>query len=222
MDMVVDSVRDVLYVAGGFTGFGNTICRGVAEWNDTVWRPVGTGIDTLWGTWCLEIFNGELYAGGANETVSSQGDTLKNIYKFDGTKWVDVDGGANLAVMDMAVYNGNLYVGGYFTQVGNGVQASKIACYGTTCPTSVGISEYSSSLPFSVYPNPTREFINVTTGENRELFFEIYNVTGVLIDQRKFYKELQYSTSGLPSGYYTIRLSELNGNVVGTKILEVN
>ncbi len=139
MALAVDTVRDVLYAAGGFRQVGGTTAYGIAMWNDTIWSPVGSGTDTLWGTQCLAIYNGELYAGGANITITSQGDTLRNIYKYNGIKWVGVDGGANNSVLSMGVYQGNLFVGGSFLQVGHGINASRIACYGTTCPLGVGV-----------------------------------------------------------------------------------
>lgn len=38
------------------------------------------------------------------------------------TKWVSVDSGANNSVLNIATYNGNLYVDGQFWQVGYGVR----------------------------------------------------------------------------------------------------
>jgi hypothetical protein len=221
-DMVVDSVNDILYVSGGFTGFGNTICRGVAMWNDTNWSPVGSGLDTLWGTQCLEMFNGELYAGGANVTVTTFGDTINNIYKYDGTKWISVDGGANNTVMDLAVFNGNLYVGGYFSGVGNGTNANKIACYGSTCPVSVGIAENADMLPFKMYPNPTGDVLYVETPDSRELTFCLKNAEGRTIFEQTFTKRLEYSTANLSRGAYFVHVfsSDLKVTHVEKLIIE--
>lgn len=210
-ELLVDSINDVLYAGGEFSYIGNTICRGVAVWNDVNWSPVGSGLDTLWGTRCLEMFNGELYAGGGNVTTTTQGDTINNIYKFNGTKWVSVDGGANSTVMDMSVYGGNLYIGGYFSQVGYSTPANKIACYGTTCPTSVGIHEYSSAEIFKVYPNPASEVIIVQTSLIGDVYFTLQDVNGNIISQTTFDTKVEFSTIGIAAGIYTICVKSVDG-----------
>lgn len=211
MDMVVDTARDVLYVAGGFSGFNNTVALGVAQWNDTTWTTVGTGLDTLWGTQCLAMFNGELYAGGGNVTVTTQGDTINNIYKFDGVKWTSADGGANNTVMDMAVYNGNLYVGGYFSQVGNGIPASKIACYGNTCPTSVAVAENPPAISFKMFPNPNKEVLRIEADEPGQLFFRLVDLSGKVMAEKKFSGKFEYNTALLASGTYIVQVSLVGG-----------
>lgn len=208
----VDTVNDLLYVAGQFTYAGDSVVFGVAVWNDTVWRPVGTGLDTLWATTDLEMFNGELYACGATVTVTTYGDTLRNIYKFNGTKWVSVDGGANNSVIMMEVFQNNLYAAGGFVTEFGGVPANGIACYGTTCPTSVGIPEQPPPIPFQMYPNPNDDVLHITTQDPSELVFRLYNSTGQLVAEEKFRGQLEYSTKELASGNYTVQISLPDGS----------
>jgi trimeric autotransporter adhesin len=220
-DMVVDTVRDVLYVGGGFTNTRDTTVFGIAQWNDSIWLPVGTGLDTLWGTRCLEVYNGELYAGGVNVTTTSQGDTIRNIYKFNGIKWVSVDGGANSDVYQLAVFQGNLYVGGSFWQVGYGINASRIACYGSTCPTSVGISEEPPSVPFKMFPNPTKDILRIETEEPNPLVFRLVDLNGKLIVEKNFTGKLEYNTKSLAVGTYLVQVSLEGGTRIHTEKLVV-
>lgn len=215
--LLVDSANDVLYAAGGFTSIGNTICRGVAVWNDTIWKPVGSGLDTLWGTMCLAMFNGELYAGGANVGTTTTGDTLHNIYKFNGIKWVEVSGGANNTVTAMMTYQSNLYVAGYFSQVGNGIPVNHIACYGTTCPTSVGIDETPPPVTFQLYPNPADDFLHIESNESQPLEFQLSDMNGKTVIDQTFQNKADISLRGLPAGTYLVRVSLQNGERTGTE-----
>ncbi len=207
----VDSVNDLLYASGAFTYAGDSVAFGVAVWNDTVWRPVGTGLDTLWATTDLEMFNGELYACGATVTVTTYGDTLRNIYKFNGTKWVSVDGGANNSVLMMEVFQNNLYAGGGFVTEFGGVPANHIACYGTTCPTSVGVDEQPSPVPFTMFPNPNDDVLHITTPDPDELIFRLYSSNGQLVKEEKFRSQLDYSTAELAAGTYIVQVSLEDG-----------
>jgi hypothetical protein len=220
--LVVDTVNDVLYAAGEFTNIGSTICRGVAVWNDTTWKPVGSGQDTLWGTRCLALFNGELYAGGANEGTTTTGDTIRNIYKFNGTKWVNVAGGANAFVFQLCVYDGNLYVGGGFTQVGNGMPANKIACFGSTCPTSVDIAEISPPVAFQLYPNPADDFLHIESNESQPLEFQLSDMNGKTVIEQTFQNKADISLKGLPAGTYLAHVSLKDGTRKGTQKIVVH
>lgn len=209
--LIVDTVNDVLYVGGGFTRAGDATAYGVAVWNDSIWAPVGVGTDTLWGTRCLAMYNGNIVAGGANVTITSLGDTIRNVYTYDGTKWTSLDGGTSNSVLEMCVYNGNLYVGGGFSQVGYGIPANRIACYGTTCPTSVGISEQPPPVPFSMYPNPADDVLHITAQDPGELIFRMYNSSGQLVKEQKFRSQLDYSTAELAAGVYTVQVCLKDG-----------
>jgi hypothetical protein len=80
------------------------------------WSPIGGG--TNW-EYSLVVYNNELYAG---EQSGNGGHGLK---KFNGTTWSDL-GAINGTVNALAVYNGNLIVGGSFTLAG-GLDMSNIA-----------------------------------------------------------------------------------------------
>jgi hypothetical protein len=121
-----------LYAAGIFTFAEGKVCNGIARWNGVEWNPAGEGI--AWGTiFVLAVYNNELYAGGSFSRLG--GVTCNNIGKYNGTSWSAVGSGAAGSscvsisgghVIDMEVYNNELYVVGQFTQM-DGIPANKIA-----------------------------------------------------------------------------------------------
>ncbi len=92
------------------------------SWNGSGWQTKGTvegdsygslpGIPKLWST--IE-YNGEIYVGGNFAKVNSQDDTSIARYNATTGFWSDVYGPNGVhcgEVLAMAVYNGELYVGG--------------------------------------------------------------------------------------------------------------
>ena len=58
-----------LYIGGRFWSVSG---RNVARWNGTTWIPVGYGMDLSGNVLALEIYNGELYAGGTFHQADNQ------------------------------------------------------------------------------------------------------------------------------------------------------
>jgi len=157
--MVVDSTANVLYVSGGFghAGSMNTLAIGVARWDGTTWSAVGN--DTLNATSVLEMYHGELYAGGSNVMVTINGEQLNNIYRWDGSQWHSVGGGTNNTVFALKAYKDNLYVGGAFTQAGSTV-VNYIAKWFSPDVTSVEEKKNDIQYLGNTIPNP---FSNTTS-----------------------------------------------------------
>lgn len=157
--MVVDSVADILYVAGAFghAGSMNTLAIGVAKWNGNVWSAVGS--DTLDETRVLEMYHNELYAGGSHAQVGINGESLKYIYRWDGSQWHSVGGGTNETVTALEVYKDTLYVGGGFTQAGS-IPANYIAKWFS--PNETAVKEKKNEIEYlgNNIPNP---FNNTTS-----------------------------------------------------------
>ena len=113
-----------LYAGGEFTFAGSTTAYNIAKWNGVNWTTVGTGIGSAqqWGVVsALAVYNGELYAGGFFTIAGGQ--NAKSIAKWNGTTWSAVGPGLTYFsttsyVGEMAVYNGELIVGGGFTDAG--------------------------------------------------------------------------------------------------------
>ncbi|MEO5571174.1 MAG: hypothetical protein ABIT08_11215, partial [Bacteroidia bacterium] len=76
------------------------------------------------------IYNGDLYVAGD----FNGGPGKKDIARFNGTNWVSVGGGfsgPNSWMNDLEIYQGNLYVSGYF-QTSNGDPGNNIAIWNGT------------------------------------------------------------------------------------------
>lgn len=120
-----------LYAGGSFTIAGGTTVSNIAKWNGLNWSSVGIGIPacniatstmSYSPYWCYPYngvgilceYNNELYAGNCTN----------GIVKWNGTSWVALGGGLTNGgvnptfIRGMAVYNGKLIVGGYFSSAG--------------------------------------------------------------------------------------------------------
>ncbi|MBD3401834.1 hypothetical protein GF420_02980 [candidate division GN15 bacterium] len=109
-----------LIVAGLSKSFADgTTGHGILSWNGTSWSRLGNGVD--YRIYALEVFNGDLYAAGDFDEV---GETdANNIARWNGTSWSVLDDGledpgSNARVNDLTVFDGNLMVGGSFSQAG--------------------------------------------------------------------------------------------------------
>ena len=118
-----------LYAAGYFTSIGGISANNIAKWNGSSWSPVssgmsGTYLGTYSGVFELTVYNGELYAAGRFTSAGSN--IVNNIAKWNATSWSAVGTGLTNAggyvwpeANALAVYNGELYAGGYFNTAGS-------------------------------------------------------------------------------------------------------
>ena len=127
------------YIGGDFTAVGNVLAKRVAKWNGTVWSPLGAGVGSAapGAVNALAVAgNGDVYAGG--DFTTAGGVTANRVAKWDGTAWSALGAGAANGLNGGYIYalavagNGDVYVGGGFTQAG-GVAADNVAKWnGTT------------------------------------------------------------------------------------------
>lgn len=138
----------VLVAGGSFEVAGNAVAGHVAAWDGTRWSPLGAGPPTevIYGftsgsVTTLGVYNGELLAGVASHTTEysplSAGEVL---YRWDGASWVGAGTGikgapplyyspsslVSAGAGALAVYQGQLIVGGHFATV-NGQPAGGLA-----------------------------------------------------------------------------------------------
>ncbi len=153
-----------LIVAGAFDTVGGIPAANIAMWNGTSWSALGSGIKFRTHVWnytggivhSLAVYNGELYATGTFDTAG--GIQANSIAKWDGNSWSAVGGGipgfallgpndtTGTVVNAMAVYNGELYVGGSYTLAG-GVSVSDIAKWNGSSWSAVGAGIGNTQLP---------------------------------------------------------------------------
>lgn len=121
-----------LYAGGTFTSAGGSAIGGIARWNGTQWRPLGSGLAAVSQpnafpvVYSMAVYNGELVVAGSFLTAG--GITMNNIARWNGTSWnpASMAGGVSSGISSLVVHNGELYAGGSFTTIG-GVAANMVA-----------------------------------------------------------------------------------------------
>ena len=111
-----------VYVGGLFTTAGGLPANMVAKWDGASWTKLGAGIQGT-AVFALAVIGNRLYAGG--QFTSAGGVAATNLACWDGTSWTAMGSGNTAngtspigAVMAMAVWGNDLYVGGTFQCVG--------------------------------------------------------------------------------------------------------
>jgi hypothetical protein len=111
------AIDNTLYCMGLYDNIGGITANAIATWDGTQWHdvhdfppnPLGN-INTISS---VESYQGELYVGGSFNVQNGR----KEIAKWDGMNWVDLQGGINGGMADvrcMVSFNNELYVGGWF------------------------------------------------------------------------------------------------------------
>ena len=114
-------VGNTLYVAGIFTNVGGVAVTGIAKWDGTTWSSIGfNGMATV-----LAVDGNNLYVGGAFTNTAIGGLTATNIAYWDGSAWHALGNGlgiyssSSFGVSAIAIQNGQVYAGGFFTNSGS-------------------------------------------------------------------------------------------------------
>lgn len=114
----------ILYAGGSFSYAGASNYEKLVRWVDHAWEPIGQGIEGNDVRSILPVAGGGVYIAGDFSSVTQPDGTGLIAYSFaswDGTAWdtfgTGVNGTVNTMVMDT---NGNLFIGGSFTQDGSG------------------------------------------------------------------------------------------------------
>ncbi|MEZ4650237.1 MAG: hypothetical protein R3E97_15930 [Candidatus Eisenbacteria bacterium] len=112
---------DELIVGGDFSRAGRK-AQSIAAWDGQSWSPLGDGLEGTVRS--LAVHGGDLYAGGQFALNDSTGSYLARWDDATET-WVDF-GNASDDVRDMLSWNGSLYIGGDFSNIG-GVSVGRVA-----------------------------------------------------------------------------------------------
>jgi hypothetical protein len=117
-----------LIAAGSFTSAAGVPVSNIARWNGTSWAGLGAGIGSG-NVASLAVYEDNLIAGGYFTTAGSV--NAMSIAQWDGKDWSPLGGGFMSGsgvggVSVLAIHNGELIAGGYFTQAG-GAAAGNIA-----------------------------------------------------------------------------------------------
>ena len=107
-----------LYVGGHFTKAGNIFAIRTAKWDGVAWS---TGAGSIRGfVGAILVVGSDVYVGGTFDYLG-----LSNIGRWNGT-WDNLDGGANLHVIALAEFDGEIYAAGTFRFMG-GVDVHHVA-----------------------------------------------------------------------------------------------
>ena len=116
-------INNQLCIGGTFTRAGNVPLHLFASWSGTNWVDYNLGIDSnfIGGVFCFELYKNNFYVGGnilfnpTSEMDILRWDSL-NSYKMG----AGIFGGLS-EIATMAIFNDELYVGGYFRQIDGNV-----------------------------------------------------------------------------------------------------
>jgi trimeric autotransporter adhesin len=158
-----------VYAGGAFTQLGDgTSARYIAKWNGTTWSnlPCSDGSDGVdYHVHAIAVSGTDLYIGG-DFTQLGDGTSARYIAKWNGTTWSNLpcsDGsnGVNGIVKTIAVSGSDIFVGGAFTQLGDGTSAKYIAKWnGATW----------SNLPCSGISNGVNGNVNAVTVNGTDVY----------------------------------------------------
>ncbi len=102
-----------LYVGGQFLAAGSVAASSVARWDGAAWHALGDGLDGI--VYDLMWWNGDLYACG--EFLHTGEVTVNRVARWDGETWHALAdglyGGPYVYQYALAVYDGQLWCGGY-------------------------------------------------------------------------------------------------------------
>src|SRR5579859_954798 len=113
-----------IYAGGNFSYAGTSGMTNIAYWDGGTWHAMGNPFN---GTVdALQFYGGYLYAGGGFTNSALH---LTNIARWDGSVWSAVPGGeADRLVSDFAIGGTNLFICGFFTQIG-GIAATNVVSF---------------------------------------------------------------------------------------------
>jgi len=174
--------HDELYMSGNY--FVGSPSNYIVKWNDTILSAVG---NEFYGeAWHLRVIGDKLFAAGGIDTADGI-PIHDNLAVWDGSHWSDFSNDTfNNGVMDVAVYNNELYVVGAFTKI-NGDSIGGVAKYQGWY---LGMNDVKKKQgEVVVYPNPTTTTLRLhlsspATHEASPLTIRITDVLG-----EELYKE---------------------------------
>ncbi len=187
-----------------------------------------------WGTpggpeggpiYAFATFDTVLYIGGQISYVTNinTNDTgyfpINNVVSciYDTTNggmdtWDTIGGGVNNTVYALALYKGQLYAGGAFTQYYEGIKnkskgytANHIAVYKAQKP--AGLNSLLNNQTFKIYPNPLSTSSTVSFNEAGDHYLELDDITGRKLRTMES-TDTQYAIDrdGLAQGVYLLKV----------------
>ena len=112
-----------LFVGGSFSSAGGVQARNIARWDGANWHSLGSGSTngTLGAVNAIAIDGNDVYVGG-DFSLLAGGATARRVARWDGNAWHSLEengvNGVNNRVTRLAIHQGMLLVGGFFSKAG--------------------------------------------------------------------------------------------------------
>jgi len=103
-----------LYAAGAFNQSGSAQVHYVGRWNGSAWEGLGSQIEEAEYIYAMTVYENQLICAGYTYSPSN-----RNLVAWDGANWSEFQGGADSEILAVCVWNGDLYAGGVFSQIGS-------------------------------------------------------------------------------------------------------
>lgn len=116
---------------------------------------------------------------------------------------VDID---HITNVDIALSNGNIYV--VWQDDNSGTVKFRS---GTYSPSTTGLDEVNQQ-PILIYPNPSKEFLNIKAKDNSQFSLKIFNTLGAIVYSGTQKSDFQLSISDWTNGIYLIQINTISNS----------
>lgn len=216
----------LLYVAGSFADFppnGNpeNPGTGILTWDGENWAQLGSGTRGAGNPsiYSLTWIHDTLYVSGRFDRI---GDVpTGRVARWDGMRWCSLVPPEYFYpdIGPVGSYRDTLIVGGSFVVAGpdsiNRIAKWVTGSYVDTCSTSVGLPERESTVPFSVFPNPTATSFSLRGLSPRTTAIEMHDVLGHMV-LRSIAPTKLIDVGSLPAATYFVTALDRTGLPLGT------
>ena len=185
-EMVV--YKNELYICGYFRAAAGNAGNKIMRWDGAQWNDVSGGLCSSADIAVdMMVYNDKLYVVGIFNCVGN-GLPANNIATWDGERWCSFGNSTfNNKISSIAEYEGEIYVGGGFTEV-DGQPCHYFAKYvgdhsTDTCSAPILAAPEPSSKGFKLWPNPATDMLQLQAPEPIEAVW-VFDATG-----RQVYRE---------------------------------
>ncbi|GAA3595815.1 PQQ-dependent sugar dehydrogenase [Flavivirga amylovorans] len=198
-----------IYIGGNFAIAGGNNVNRIAKWNkaSTNWSALGNGVNNIVNSLIHDGTN--LYAAGAFNIANV--DASNSIIVNNISQWSETNGWKTLGTnedvgVDIKINTikfaqdtdgiDKIFVGGNFSNAGS-ISVNNTAQW--LSGNLLNVSNYSDTINFYLYPNPTTGLVNLNT----ECEWALFNTIGKII---KTGKNKEFSVALYPSGIYFLKI----------------
>lgn len=136
-DLAIDEQGRV-YAAGAFTSAGEVVANGVASWDGTGWSALGMGFEGRGRA--VAVGGGKVYVGG--DAHRDRETPAIAVWDMEEQTWSTLGQGLFGIVMDIAIYEEDVYAVGLFTIGSDEVEQTSVARWNGTWWTPLGEAFY--------------------------------------------------------------------------------